>query len=255
MLSSVAFYTYAYLPLVQSLSGKDHEILKELLRLNRPPVGTDPSQERARIYHEVAENTILHSREPTGAYLTALVQLTPPVEPSSDSPADPVPGNFITFGVMLSQPLSRGSVHIVSDQVSSPPVIDPNYLSNPLDFEVFARHMQYAETLASSPAFSKLLKQPLRRRDPASDSRNLDQAKKYVQTSAVSIWHVGGTCAMLPREKGGVVDAQLRVYGTQNLRVVDASAVPLISTANLQATVYAFAERAADLIKDTHGLR
>ncbi|XXH01245.1 hypothetical protein Hte_007599 [Hypoxylon texense] len=254
-LSSVGFYTYAYLPLVKSLSGKDHETLKELLRQNRPPVGTDPSQERARIYHELAENTILHPTEPTGAYLTALTQLTPPVEPNSDSPTDPVPGKFITFGVMLSQPLSRGSVHIVSDQVSSPPAIDPNYLSNPLDLEVFARHMQYAETLASSPAFSKLLKQPLRRRDPASDSRNLDRAKKYVQTSAISIWHVGGTCAMLPREKGGVVDPQLRVYGTQSLRVVDASAIPLISTANLQATVYAFAERAAELIKDAHGLK
>lgn len=54
---------------------------------------------------------------------------------------------------------------------------------------------------------------------------------------------------MLPREKDGVVDASLRVYGIEGLRVVDASAIPLVSTANLQATVYAFAERAADLIK------
>ena len=54
----------------------------------------------------------------------------------------------------------------------------------------------------------------------------------------------------------GVVDPRtLKVYGTSNLRVVDASAIPLISTANLQATVYAFAERAADLIKEDHGSR
>lgn len=54
---------------------------------------------------------------------------------------------------------------------------------------------------------------------------------------------------MLPRERDGVVDSNLRVYGIEGLRVVDASAIPLVSTANLQATVYAFAERAADLIK------
>lgn len=53
----------------------------------------------------------------------------------------------------------------------------------------------------------------------------------------------------------GVVDSTLRVYGTQNLRIVDSSAIPLISTANLQSTVYAFAERAADLIKETWGLK
>lgn len=60
---------------------------------------------------------------------------------------------------------------------------------------------------------------------------------------------------MLPIEKGGVVDTRLRVYGTRNLRVIDASAIPLVSTANLGATVYAFAERAADLIKEDYRLR
>jgi choline dehydrogenase-like flavoprotein len=53
---------------------------------------------------------------------------------------------------------------------------------------------------------------------------------------------------MLPREMGGVVDDQLKVYGTRNLRVVDASVFPLEPAGNIQATVYAVAERAADLI-------
>ena len=52
----------------------------------------------------------------------------------------------------------------------------------------------------------------------------------------------------------GVVDKNLKVYGVENLRVVDSSAIPMVSTANLQATVYAFAERAADLIKETYGM-
>jgi choline dehydrogenase-like flavoprotein len=54
---------------------------------------------------------------------------------------------------------------------------------------------------------------------------------------------------MMPREKGGVVDAALRVYGTKNLRVVDASVMPFVTRANTMATVYGIAEKAADMIK------
>jgi choline dehydrogenase-like flavoprotein len=54
---------------------------------------------------------------------------------------------------------------------------------------------------------------------------------------------------MLPSEKGGVVDEKLIVYGTTNLRIVDASIFPLIPRGSIQSTVYAVAERAADIIK------
>lgn len=54
---------------------------------------------------------------------------------------------------------------------------------------------------------------------------------------------------MLPRDLGGVLDSSLRVYGTQNVRVVDASAIPLQISGHPTATLYALAERAADLIK------
>ncbi|KAI1213545.1 putative GMC oxidoreductase [Annulohypoxylon truncatum] len=251
MLSSVGVYICVFLPLVNYLSGDSHDQLKEMLRQNRPTA----DDQRAKIYHDVAEKAILDSKQPSAAHFTAIAQQILPVDPNSSSPAGPVPGNFISFGVMLSHPLSRGSVHISSNNVSEPPIIDPKYLSNSVDIEVYARHLQYAETIASSPAFNKILKHPLRRRDPASDPTDLEQAKNYIRTSAISQWHPGGTCPMLPLEKGGVVDTHLRVYGTRNLRVVDASSIPLISTANLQATVYAFAERAADLIKEDHGLR
>lgn len=73
--------------------------------------------------------------------------------------------------------------------------------------------------------------------------------------STTKTHHLVGSCAMLSAEKGGVVDANLKVYGVEGLRVVDSSAIPLISTANLQATGYAFAERATDLITAAHGLK
>ncbi len=55
---------------------------------------------------------------------------------------------------------------------------------------------------------------------------------------------------MLPKEDGGVVNSSLRVYGTKNLRVVDASIFPLNVRGNLGSLVYAVAERASDLIKN-----
>jgi choline dehydrogenase-like flavoprotein len=58
---------------------------------------------------------------------------------------------------------------------------------------------------------------------------------------------------MLPEEKGGVVDTRLKVHGINNLRIVDSSVIPIITTGNLQSTVYAIAEKAADLIKADYG--
>ena len=54
---------------------------------------------------------------------------------------------------------------------------------------------------------------------------------------------------MMPRKLGGVVDNALKVYGTANLRVVDASIIPFQISGHLTATIYAIAEKAADLIK------
>jgi choline dehydrogenase-like flavoprotein len=71
------------------------------------------------------------------------------------------------------------------------------------------------------------------------------RAKRYNSLE----WDPCGTCSMLPREQGEVVDPKLRVYGTKNVRVVDASIFPLILRGNPQALVYAVAEKAADMIK------
>ncbi|KAL9595946.1 MAG: hypothetical protein Q9219_006137 [cf. Caloplaca sp. 3 TL-2023] len=158
-------------------------------------------------------------------------------------------GSFISLGACQSYVLSRGTCHVVSKKSGEPPQIDPQYLSHPLDLELLARHVQFLERLARCPPLSDYIKPQGKRNHPSAYVEDLDAARDYVRTTALSNYHAAGTCAMLPREEGGVVNNRLKVYGAKNVRVVDASIMPLIPRSNLQSTVYAVAERAADLIR------
>ncbi|MFN8843784.1 MAG: GMC oxidoreductase, partial [Chryseotalea sp.] len=70
----------------------------------------------------------------------------------------------------------------------------------------------------------------------------------HIAQSAECVYHPVGTCKM-GNDEMAVVDAELKVYGTENLRVVDASVMPVISSGNTNAPVIMIAEKAADLIK------
>ncbi|KAH9890787.1 hypothetical protein F4778DRAFT_367719 [Xylariomycetidae sp. FL2044] len=165
-------------------------------------------------------------------------------------------GNFLTISAALLFPLSRGSVHIASRDPGDAPVIDSRYLEHPLDLEVIARHLRFVNTLVKTQPLSRYLKPHGRRSHGApADLGDLDAVKKYARRAALSCWHPTSTCAMLPRERGGVTDPELCVYGVQGLRVVDSSIIPLATRGNPQTTVYAVAERAADLVKERWGIR
>ena len=71
----------------------------------------------------------------------------------------------------------------------------------------------------------------------------------FISTTDVPNYHPVGTCAMMARSLGGVVDSNLLVYGTSNVRVVDASILPFQIDGHLTSTLYAVAEKAADVIK------
>lgn len=70
-----------------------------------------------------------------------------------------------------------------------------------------------------------------------------------IRACAHTNYHPAGTCAMMSEKVGGVVDSTLRVYGTANVRVCDASVIPVMPRGNILTTVYAVAERAADIVK------
>lgn len=148
------------------------------------------------------------------------------------------------LGAITSFPFSRGSTHISSTDFDVPPTVDPGFLSTEMDLEILARHVQTLHELLTSDSLKHFFQQP------ESDSLpTLEDIKHKLRMSALTTHHSCGTTAILPRSDGGVVDQNLKVYGTASLRVVDASVFPLIPHVNPMATVYAVAEKAADIFR------
>lgn len=79
--------------------------------------------------------------------------------------------------------------------------------------------------------------------ESAFDTTDHETLMKHVMEKITTERHPSWTAAMMPLELGGVVDPELKVYGTCNLRIADASIMPLIPSAHLQASVYAIAEK------------
>ncbi|KAK6811802.1 hypothetical protein RU639_012422 [Aspergillus parasiticus] len=158
---------------------------------------------------QVVRGIYADDNEPTCSMFMFLAQANLHQNGKSFVGQELLPGNFLSLALELSLPFCRGSVHIASADPNVPPTIDLR------DFT----------------------------------KRTLQPGKKYLRDTATAAYHSCGTVAMLPREKGGVVDEKLRVYGTTNLRVWDASVFPLVPPANIMSSVYAVAERAADIIK------
>ena len=93
---------------------------------------------------------------------------------------------------------------------------------------LYARLMLWLEELVQTEPLAGFLKPNGRRNAENAFMTDLSAAKRYLKETVTSYWHPAGTCAMMPREIGGVVDGLLIVHGTTNLRVVDASVFPLI---------------------------
>ncbi|KAI9057886.1 GMC oxidoreductase [Trametes sanguinea] len=148
----------------------------------------------------------------------------------------------------LLHPLSRGSVHLASSDPAAAPAIDPNYFANSLDLDMLLNAFRFTlDQLYKTSPFGDVVRKLV---TPSPEDVASDAAlKEYIKNNCGCVYHPLGSASMLPREDGGVVDPQLKVYGAANVRVVDASVIPLEISAHTQATVYAIAEKAADIIK------
>lgn len=153
---------------------------------------------------------------------------------------------FFAMIAAVQHPFSRGSSHIINSSVAAKPAFNPNYLSKPYDLHAIAEAAKYLRKVAQTPPLSYTWSSEY---EPGLDVVETDEDWiAYVKANVASIWHPLGTCAMLPKAKGGVVDPQLKVYGVKGLRVVDASVMPALISGHIQSAVYGIAERAAELI-------
>lgn len=155
-------------------------------------------------------------------------------------------GTTIQVETALQAPFSRGWVEIVSNDPFAKPTINPNYLQHESDVELMRSGIQLARKIGSTAPLSGLVSNETAPGAGVTTDQELD---KYVASTAQTEYHASSTCSMLDEQDGGVVDSELRVYGTANVRVVDASVIPISLSSHLMSATYAVAEVAADLIK------
>ncbi|SPO06060.1 related to alcohol oxidase [Cephalotrichum gorgonifer] len=149
-------------------------------------------------------------------------------------------------------PFSRGSVHLGSAEDINAPVIDPHFFLVDFDLDAtVATGKMVRKFWTSNPMSDSVSGQIVPGSDVLPDDATDEQWEAFHRGSLIVNSHPLATAAMMSRELGGVVDPELRVYGTANVRVVDASILPTQISGHLTATLYAIAERAAEIIKKT----
>jgi choline dehydrogenase len=158
---------------------------------------------------------------------------------------DDYPG--MTAGAWPHRPESSGYVRARSTDVFVDPIIQPNYLSDPMDQRVTLGGIRLVRRMLSTPELAPFVdRETLPGRDVNSDDELLDFARHNGSTC----YHLIGTARMGPAsDPTAVVDDRLLVHGMEGLRIVDASIMPAMPSANTYATTLMIAERASDLIR------
>ncbi|KAL1582501.1 hypothetical protein WHR41_08793 [Cladosporium halotolerans] len=155
--------------------------------------------------------------------------------------------NRVSLLVCLEHPLSRGSVHITSDNPFDKPRIDTGYLKHPVDTKILAEGIKWMDKVASQPVLAKSLGERIQ---PSADEQidTEEERMKYVRSHISTQYHLTGSVGL-----GAALDNRLFVKGAKRLRVIDASVFPGHVSGNIMATTYAVAEKGADLVKEDDG--
>jgi choline dehydrogenase len=163
---------------------------------------------------------------------------------SVDKPGDPLhayPG--FTAAVWQCHPASRGRLAIASTDPAQAPTIEPRYLSEDRDRKTLVAGIRMLREIYRQPSFRELFDiEMLPGPGADSDAALLD----FARHNGGTVFHCVGTCRMgAPDDRDAVVDAHLRVHGVEALRVVDASVMPTVTSANTNAASLMIGERGA----------
>ena len=200
---------------------------------------------RGRLTTVGGEATSFHA---TSESATPAVQIyCVPMIGYANTGADSIPDvDGIKLHVTLLRPHSRGSVSLRSANPGDLPLVDPNYLADGRDLQNLVEGMRIARSLAATTPLREGLTAELL---PGAGIDDDAAIADYIRSTVRTDWHPVGSCRMGGRDDPmSVVDETLSVMGIDGLRVIDASVMPNIVSANTNAPTMALADRALSLM-------
>jgi choline dehydrogenase-like flavoprotein len=144
----------------------------------------------------------------------------------------------------LLRPQSQGRIALHSTDPTQPPAIYANYLDQPEDIQTLVEGVKLARRMGQAKAFAPFIEAETH---PGPQVQSDQEIADYLRTRVTTIFHPVGSCRM-GHDAMAVVDDQLRVYGTDGLRVVDASVMPTTVGGNTNAPTIMVAEKIADMM-------
>ncbi len=166
--------------------------------------------------------------------------------PTGATLSNPPGDSRLAITAIVLRPRSRGQITLRSDDPLDHPIIDPQYFNDHRDLDTLVGAMHRGREILNASALDAYRGEEL---SPGDGIRTDEGMEEYIRQHASTIYHPVGTCKM-GSDALAVVDDRLRVYGTDGLRVIDASIMPRITSGNTNAPTIAIAERAADMVLD-----
>ena len=156
-----------------------------------------------------------------------------------------------TAGMWQMRPLSRGYVEAKTNRAEDAPAINPRYLSEERDQRAAVGGLRFIRRLFAAPALARYV---VKETSPGQDLQSDDELLDFARRNGGTVFHASCTCKMAPGPMG-VVDDRLRVHGLQNLRVIDASIMPAVTSTNTNAPTIMIAEKGAAMIREDFAAR
>lgn len=153
---------------------------------------------------------------------------------------------------VVLRPESRGRIELVSADPRQAPRIRQNFLATDNDWKTLRAGLRMARDVCRQASMAPFAAREIGPGDGAASDADLDA---HIRKDSITVHHPLGTCKMgIASDPQAVVDAELRVFGVEGLRVVDGSAMPDLVGGNINAPIIMIAEKAADLIRDRQPL-
>jgi choline dehydrogenase len=164
---------------------------------------------------------------------------------------NPDPFSAVLLSFNSCRPTSRGHLHIRSSDPFQYPAIQPNYLSTERDVNEARVGNRLLRALATASPLAEIITEELY---PGAHVQGDDALMEDFRARADTVYHPTSTCSMGSNASASVVDARLHVHGVQNLRVIDASIFPTITSGNTNAPTVMVAEKGVAMVLEDGNL-